>query len=234
VEFYKGNILVVDSEAIIRNVLAKRLTILGYRVFLATNVHDAFNVFKKESLDLIVLGIIPPKLPGYKLCCRIRKKSSVPIIFLTTLGGISDRITGFDLGADDYLIKPFSPKELEARIRSILRRVNFEHKARKAPNILHRGALLVNIDKNVVLKNDILLNLTEIEFRLFELLVNNPGKILSRKSILERIWGYTPEREIDTRIVDVHISRLRAKLEDDLNSPNLILTVRKAGYMFQQ
>ena len=233
-EIYKENILIVDSDAIVRHVLATRLTILGYRVFLATNVQEAHNVFKEEPLDLIVLGIIPPKLPGYKLCRIIRKKSNVPIIFLTTLDNISDRINGFNLGADDYLVKPFSPKELEARICSILRRVNSEQNTIKAPNVLHRGALLVNIDKSFVLKNDILLNLTEIEFRLFELFVNNPGKILSRKSILERIWGYTPEREIDFRIIDVHISRLRSKLEDDPNNPDLILTVRRMGYMFQQ
>lgn len=233
-EIFKQNILVVDDEAFIRHVLATRLTILGYRVFLAPNVIDALNVFKKEQLDLIVLDVTPLKLDGYKLCRTIREKSKVPIIFLTALGSISDRVNGFELGADDYLVKPFSPKELEVRIRSILKRVNPENNIKESIDVLYNGNLIVDLNNSLVFKNDIHINLTEIEFRLFEFLINNSGKNLARKAILEYVWGYTPERDIDTRIVDIHIFRLRSKIEDNPGKPYFILTVRGIGYMFQK
>ena len=233
-EISKQNIMVVDAEAFIRHVLATRLTILGYRVFLAPNVIDALNVFKKEQLDLIVLDVTPLKLDGYKLCRTIRENSKVPIIFLTALGSISDRVNGFELGADDYLVKPFSPKELEARIRSILGRGKSENNIKKSIGVLYTGNLTIDLHNSLVLKNNIHLNLTEIEFRLFEFLINNSGKSLARRAILEHVWGYTPERDIDTRIVDVHIFRLRSKIEDNPRKPYFILTIRGIGYMFQK
>ena len=169
------------------------------------------------------------------MCLRIREKSKTPIIILTGLNEISDRITGLELGADDYLIKPFAPKELEARISSVLRR--YQSKPRnlldKKNKVIDVGNTTIDLTRQQVVKNGLKLNLTDLEFSILELLINNAGKSLSRKAILESIWGFTPERDIDTRVVDVHISRLRSKLEEFPSNPDLILTARGTGYMFQ-
>jgi OmpR family response regulator RpaB len=202
---------------------------------LANNGEEALDIFRKEQPNVIILDIMLPKLNGYKVCSEIRKESKVPIIMLTALGDISDRVTGLELGADDYVIKPFSLKELEARIRSVLRRVNNGHifNANENSSILTIGNIEIDTNKRQVLKNNKQVKLTGIEFNLLKLLVNKAGERLSRASILTDIWGYTPERYIDTRVVDVHISRLRSKLEEDPSNPDLILTARGTGYMFQ-
>lgn len=228
-------ILIVDDEISIRQILETRLSIRGYTVFLANNGEEALDIFRKEQPNVIILDIMLPKLNGYKVCSEIRKESKVPIIMLTALGDISDRVTGLELGADDYVIKPFSLKELEARIRSVLRRVNNGHifNANENSSILTIGNIEIDTNKRQVLKNNKQVKLTGIEFNLLKLLVNKAGERLSRASILTDIWGYTPERYIDTRVVDVHISRLRSKLEEDPSNPDLILTARGTGYMFQ-
>ncbi len=155
---------------------------------------------------------------------------------LTALGDVADRITGLELGADDYVIKPFSPKELEARIRSVLRRVERISFTPGIPNsgIMTVGFLTIDINKRQVYKNNVRIRLTGMEFSLLELLVSKSGQAFSRSEILQEVWGYTPERHVDTRVVDVHISRLRAKLEDDPSNPDLILTARGTGYLFQR
>jgi OmpR family response regulator RpaB len=234
VEIFSKKILVIDSAPIIRNVLSVRLTALSYKVFLSDNTIDGLHIFMQEHPDLIVLDISLPTVDGYKLCRKIRKQSQIPIIFLTNLGGVSDYVTGLDVGADDYIVKPFSPKVLEARIRSIFRRVNIENQKDKPTNSFKVGDLIFTSSRQSLFKNNISLKLTDIEFRLFRLLFSNAGKTLSRKVILKTIWGYTPERDIDTRIVDVHIFRLRTKLEENSSKPELIVTVRGAGYRFQK
>lgn len=155
---------------------------------------------------------------------------------LTALGDVSDRITGLELGADDYIVKPFSPKELEARIRSIFRRVDKVSATTNLPNsgIINIGFLKVDINKHQVYKNNERVRLTGMEFSLLELLISKAGQPFSRSAILQEVWGYTAERHVDTRVVDVHISRLRAKLEDDPSNPDLILTARGTGYLFQR
>nr|YP_009739034.1 regulatory component of sensory transduction system [Palmaria decipiens]QIC19473.1 regulatory component of sensory transduction system [Palmaria decipiens] len=177
-----------------------------------------------------------PKLDGYGVCQELRKESDVPIIMLTALGDVSDRITGLELGADDYVVKPFSPKELEARIRSVLRRVDKITISPGIPSsgVIHIGFLKIDTNKRQVYKNNERVRLTGMEFSLLELLVSRAGDPFSRASILQDVWGYTPERHVDTRVVDVHISRLRAKLEDDPSNPDLILTARGTGYLFQR
>ena len=164
-------------------------------------------------------------------------ESSVPIIMLTALGDISDRVMGLELGADDYVMKPFSPKELEARVRAVLRRLEStasitNHNTNQ--NILQIGALAIDTNKRQVFKGTERVKLTGMEFNLLELLVMKAGERLSRSMILDRVWGYTPERYLDTRVVDVHISRLRSKLEEDPSNPDLIITARGTGYMFQR
>jgi OmpR family response regulator RpaB len=141
---------------------------------------------------------------------------------------------GLDFGADDYVVKPFLPKELEARIRSLLRRNNSQTQSKKTKKKIKFGSVVVDLNKRQVFNNSQSVKLTNIEYSLLELLINNSGIELSRKTILDNIWGYTPERYVDTRIVDVHISRLRAKLEIEPMNPDLILTVRGKGYTFQK
>nr|BED43137.1 hypothetical protein [Pyropia sp. Myanmar_A]BED43334.1 hypothetical protein [Pyropia sp. Myanmar_B]BED43531.1 hypothetical protein [Pyropia sp. Myanmar_C] len=177
-----------------------------------------------------------PKLDGYGVCQELRKESDVPIIMLTALGEVCDRITGLEIGADDYVVKPFSPKELEARIRSVLRRADKITSNLGAPNsgIISIGFLKIDTNKRQVYKNNERVRLTGMEFSLLELLVSKAGEPFSRACILQEVWGYTPERHVDTRVVDVHISRLRAKLEDDPSNPDLILTARGTGYLFQR
>jgi len=236
-EIYNEKILVVDDELSIRQILEMRLSIRGYKVILASNGEEALSLFRTEQPNLVILDIMLPKMDGYEVCSAIRQESQVPIIMLTALGDISDRVMGLELGADDYVIKPFSPKELEARIRSVLRRTD---SATLLPintvtqNVLQIGTLSIDTNKRQVFKGDKRIKLTGMEFNLLELLVTKAGERLSRSIILDRVWGYTPERYLDTRVVDVHISRLRSKLEEDPSNPDLIITARGTGYMFQR
>ena len=236
-EIYNEKILVVDDELSIRQILETRLSIRGYKVILAANGEEALQLFQKEQPNLVILDIMLPKIDGYQVCSEIRKESSVPIIMLTALGDISDRVMGLELGADDYVMKPFSPKELEARVRAVLRRLEStasitNHNTNQ--NILQIGALSIDTNKRQVFKGTERVKLTGMEFNLLELLVMKAGERLSRSMILDRVWGYTPERYLDTRVVDVHISRLRSKLEEDPSNPDLIITARGTGYMFQR
>jgi len=236
-DIYTEKILVVDDELSIRQILETRLSIRGYNVILASNGEEALYLFRKESPNIVILDLMLPKIDGYEVCVKIRKESQVPIIMLTALGDISDRVMGLELGADDYVMKPFSPKELEARIRAVLRRTNLKQSDLNLSlnqNVLQFGTLLIDTNKRQVFKRKKRIKLTEMEFSLLELLVTKAGERLSRSTILDRVWGYTPERYLDTRVVDVHISRLRSKLEEDPSNPDLIITARGTGYMFQR
>ncbi|MCS6960066.1 MAG: response regulator transcription factor [Pseudanabaenaceae cyanobacterium SKYGB_i_bin29] len=232
---YKEKILVVDDEASIRRILETRLSMIGYQVVTAEDGERALEVFHAEDPDLVVLDVMMPKLDGYGVCQELRKESDVPIIMLTALSDVADKITGLELGADDYIVKPFSPKELEARIRSVLRR--FERNGSSgipSSGVIQVGNIRIDTNKRQVYKGEERVRLTGMEFSLLELLVSRSGEPSSRAEILQEVWGYTPERHVDTRVVDVHISRLRAKLEEDPSNPELILTARGTGYMFQR
>jgi OmpR family response regulator RpaB len=232
----KEIILVVDDEASIRRILETRLSMIGYQVITASDGEEALEAFRRQPADLVVLDVMMPRLDGYGVCQELRKESDVPIVMLTALGDVADRITGLELGADDYVVKPFSPKELEARIRCVLRRVEKEHGTGGIPNsgVIQVGSLRVDTNKRQVYRADERIRLTGMEFSLLELLVGRSGEPFSRGEILKEVWGYTPERHVDTRVVDVHISRLRSKLEDDPANPELILTARGTGYLFQR
>ena len=233
-EVQNEKIVVADDEINIRRILETRLSIRGYKVFLAADGEEAITMFKKERPNLVILDLMLPKIDGYGVCRELRKESKVPIIMLTALGGISDRVTGLELGADDYVIKPFSPKELEARIRSVLRRTQKPVTQKANSEIFYMGNLKIDTLKRQVFKSNRRIKLTGTEFNLLELLINRAGERLTRTLILDKIWGYIPERYVDTRLVDVHISRLRSKLEEDPSNPDLILTARGTGYMFQK
>jgi OmpR family response regulator RpaB len=231
----KEKILIVDDESNVRQILETRLTIRGYSIIVAANGKEALSLFLLEQPDLVILDIMLPQIDGYTVCSELRKKSNVPIIILTARGDILDRVMGLEFGADDYVIKPFSPKELEARIRSVLRRVEKINQLALFNKYLFQiGNITVNTQNRQVFKSDERIRLTGMEFNLLELLITKAGEPLSRAYILGGVWGYTPERYLDTRVVDVHISRLRSKLEEDPSKPDLILTARGTGYMFQK
>jgi OmpR family response regulator RpaB len=235
-ENHKEKILVVDDEVSIRRILETRLSMIGYAVVTAGDGEEALDIYKKEQPNLIILDIMMPKLDGYGVCQEIRKESDIPIIMLTALGDVADRITGLELGADDYVIKPFSPKELEARIKAILRRVDkiSWNTLHTASGIISMGGIRIDTNRRQVYKQNEKIRLTGMEFSLLELLMSKSGEAFSRAAILQEVWGYTPERHVDTRVVDVHISRLRSKLEEDPSNPDLILTARGTGYLFQK
>ena len=180
---------------------------IGYKVVTACDGKEALKLFKDYDPDLVVLDVMMPKLDGYGVCQELRKDSDVPIVMLTALGDVADRITGLELGADDYVVKPFSPKELEARIRCVLRRIDKE----QLPGMPNSGLILVTdikIDTNrrQVFKSDERIRLTGMEFSLLELLVSRSGEPFSRGEILKEVWGYTPERHVDTRVCLLYTS----------------------------
>ena len=239
-------ILVVDDEPAVLKVLVTRLKLAGYKVLSAQDGEQALDIFHRESPDLVVLDVMLPKIDGFAVCRRIRSESVVPIIFLTALEAISERVAGLDLGADDYLSKPFSPKELEARIATILRRVGPAASTtveeppspvKEVPEghgVMKLGDLVVDTNRRQVTRGGQRIGLTYTEFSLLELLFREPGKVVPRAEILEQLWGYPPRRAADLRVVDVYVARLRGKLEPDPRNPELILTVRGIGYASQR
>ena len=196
--------------------------------------------FQRQPADLVVLDLMLPRLDGYGVLEAVRAVSDVPVLMLTACDRVEDRILGLELGADDYLVKPFSLTELEARIRCVLRRV--QQSAQKPPTsssapgslALEISGLTIHLGKRQVFRGAERIKLTAMEFSLLELLVGKAGEPISRMKILEAIWGYTPDRHADTRVVDVHVARLRLKLELDAKNPELILTARGLGYQFQR
>jgi OmpR family response regulator RpaB len=235
----RQRILVADDEASIRRILETRLKMVGYDVVVAEDGEEAISAFNKTNPDLVVLDVMMPKVDGYGVTREIRRTSDVPIIILTALGDVSERITGLELGADDYVIKPFSPKELEARVKAVLRRTNNHESVgtttgKATKNVITTGNIKIDTARRQVFRKNERIRLTGMEFSLLELLVNNSGQAYSRNEILQHVWAYPPDHRIDTRVVDVHISRLRSKLETDPANPELILTARGIGYMFQR
>ncbi|MFI3301313.1 MAG: response regulator transcription factor [Candidatus Gastranaerophilales bacterium] len=235
----RQRILLADDEASIRRILETRLKMVGYDVFIAQDGEEAIALFNKHNPDLVVLDVMMPKVDGYGVTREIRRTSDVPIIILTALGDVSERITGLELGADDYVVKPFSPKELEARVKAVLRRTNNREMFAPAggkltKNVITTGQIKIDTARRQVYRKNERIRLTGMEFSLLELLVNNSGQAFSRNEILQHVWAYPSDHRIDTRVVDVHISRLRSKLEADATNPELILTARGIGYMFQR
>ncbi|MFN9644532.1 MAG: response regulator transcription factor RpaB [Cyanobacteriota bacterium] len=236
----KPTLLVVDDEAAVRRVLVMRLQLAGYRVVCAEDGEQALEAFHREQPDLVVLDVMLPKLDGFAVCRRLRAESCVPIIFLSALDAIAERVAGLDLGADDYLPKPFSPKELEVRIATILRRVG-RGAAQADPRVVpaghrvqRRGGQVVVTNRRQVTRDGQRIALTYTEFSLLERLFRDPGRVVPRAEILEQLWGYPPRRAADLRVVDVYVARLRGKLEPDPRNPELILTVRGTGYASQR
>lgn len=226
----KGKILVVDDEASIRQIIEARLKMAGFEVSTAGDGAEAMELYYEVHPDLIVLDIMMPRVDGLQVCREIRKRDTTPIIMLTAKGDIVDRVNALEMGADDYIIKPFSPRELEARIKAVLRRTYVKP---VKPALIEVDDIVIDLGRRHVLKAGQRVKLTEMEFSLLELLALHPGKPFSRNDILQQVWGYRLNQYSDTRVVDVHVSRLRSKLEKDVSDPELILTARGTGYMFQ-
>lgn len=226
----KGKILVADDEVSIRQIVEARLKMAGYEVVTAADGAEAVELVKSEQPSLIVLDIMMPKMDGLQVCREVRKNLTTPIIMLTAKGDVIDRIQALEIGADDYVVKPFSPRELEARIKAVLRRIVSDNTKQ---SMIKVDTLSIDTGKRQVLRGDQKIKLTEMEFNLLELLASNPGRAYSRSEILHQVWGYRINQYSDTRVVDVHVSRLRSKLEKDPSDPELILTARGTGYMFQ-
>jgi len=233
---YDEKVLVIDSDSEIRLFLKQTLTSFGYQVTTTFNGYTALANFKSENYDLVFIDVILEKLDGYSVCREIRKISNVPIVILTPSSNVSDRVMGFEAGADDCVIKPFSKEELEFRLRVILDRSNGKRLkfSKKESKILKIQNLTIEIDNRSVFKNGLRIKLTDIEYSILKLLIDHSDREISRIMILENVWGYKPDRDVDTRIVDVNISRLRLKIEETPHEPTLIRTVRGFGYIFNR
>ncbi len=224
-----ANLLIIDDEPVIVESLAYSLRRENYEVSIAENGPDALELFDKTHYDLVVLDLMLPGMDGLEVCRRLRAKSTVPIIMLTARSDEVDKILGLEIGADDYLPKPFSFRELLARIRSVLRRVQLDQIA-EAPGQLKIGNLTIDGIGRRVLKNQQELQLSAREFDLLYFLMSQAGRACSRQELLTHVWG--EEWTGDPRSLEVHIRWLRLKVEDDPTNPGYIQTVRGYGYRF--
>jgi DNA-binding response OmpR family regulator len=222
-------ILVVDDEASIRQLLSYNLTRAGYEVVMAESGEEALQVASREPFDLMLLDVMLPGMDGFEVCKEIRKTSAMPILMLTARGEEIDRVIGFEIGTDDYVTKPFSPRELLGRVKAILRR--FKKGADSdSSEMLAFGPLSINFVTYEVLRNGGSVDLTPTEFQILKLLCQHPGRVFSRDELVDRVIG--PDFYGDVRTIDVHIRHLRAKIEENASDPKLIETVRGAGYKF--
>jgi len=221
-------VLVVDDDVKTVELVKLYLNRDGYRVITAYDGTEALQLARENQPDLIVLDIMLPGINGLEICRILRKESDVPIIMLTALTTDDDRLTGLDLGADDYVTKPFSPRELAARVRAVLRRLPGE----RGPEKIEHGALTVNFLKHEASLKGKPLNLTPIEFKVLGAFVKEPGRVFSRAQIIEKALGH--DFDGFDRTIDVHILKLRRKLEPDPRHPRYIKTVYGAGYKLME
>lgn len=222
-------ILLVEDEKNIRDAVAAYLERAGYWVTPAADGQEAADAFSLHQFDLVILDLMLPRLPGEKVCRIIRDTSDVPIIMLTAKGEVEDRIVGLELGADDYLIKPFSPRELVARVRALLRRAHIDSEPQR--EVLDFGGLTIDLNGHKVLVNDEEVDLTASEFKLLTTLSRYPGRVYSRMELVEKVLGY--DFEGYERTIDSHVKNLRAKIGDDPRNPRWIYTVHGVGYRFE-
>lgn len=222
-----NSILIIEDEKSVSDVIKAYLEKEGYLVYSTENGLDGIELFRKERIDLVILDLMLPDIDGEEVCKILRKISDVYIFMLTAKSTLSDKIEGLNIGADEYLTKPLSPRELTARVNALFRR--FEE---KKENILSfdNNKLVINIDKRSVKLNGEEVNLTPNEFDILYVLASNKGKVFTREAIIERSFGI--DFDGSDRIVDVHIKNLRKKIEEDTKSPRYIVTVTKIGYKF--
>lgn len=217
-------ILVVDDDIALAEMIGIVLRTEGFEPHFCADGNTALECFRTAQPDLVLLDLMLPGLDGIEVCDRIRAESGIPIIMLTAKSDTADVVKGLESGADDYMVKPFNPKELVARIRTRLRPSASDVVAEK----LQLGDLVIDVAAHEVRRGDRVIALTPLEFDLLLALASKPQQVFSREALLEQVWGY--RYKADTRLVNVHVQRLRAKVEDDPDNPMVVLTVRGVGY----
>ena len=218
-----ASIMVVDDDQDLSEMLGIVLNGAGYEVDLVNRGDQALEVFQAQNPDLVLLDVMLPGIDGVEVCREIRKISMVPIVMLTAKTDTHDVVSGLEAGADDYMVKPFNPAELVARIKVRLRR-----NASSENSVLIIGDVAIDLNGHKVTKAGKEILLTRLEFDLLHALVKEPGRVFTREALLSEVWGYRPAT--DTRLVNVHVQRLRAKVENDPENPEIVLTVRGIGY----
>ncbi|TNY36728.1 response regulator transcription factor [Thermomonospora catenispora] len=222
-------VLVVEDEESFSDALSYTLRKEGFEVAVAATGPDALKAFERNGADLVLLDLMLPGLPGTEVCRELRARSNVPVIMLTAKDSEVDKVVGLELGADDYVTKPFSTRELIARIRAVLRRQGDMEEP--APTVLEAGPVRMDVERHVVTVNGENVQLPLKEFELLEALLRNAGRVLTRMQLIDRVWG--ADYVGDTKTLDVHIKRLRAKIEPTPSAPRYIVTVRGLGYKFE-
>ena len=223
-------ILIVEDEEALSDPLAFLLGREGFQTVVVDNGLDALPTFEREGADLVLLDVMLPGMPGSEVCRKLREVSSVPIIMLTAKDSELDKVFGLELGADDYVTKPYSARELIARIRAVLRRRSAEPDM-PMDAVLTGGPVRMDIDRHVVTVNGEEVPMPLKEFELLEILLRNVGRVMTRGQLIERVWG--ADYVGDTKTLDVHIKRLRSKIEPDSSAPRYVVTVRGLGYKFE-
>jgi DNA-binding response OmpR family regulator len=227
-----STILLVDDEEAVRKVLTFPLERDGFTVVQAVDGEEALSRFDEQTIDLVVLDLMLPKLDGLEVCKRLRASSSVPIIMLTARDDELDKVIGLELGADDYITKPFSIREFRSRVRALLRRTaGSSRSGRPSDERIEANGLSIDLGRRTVDANGTTLELTYVEFELLRTLASAAGRVFSRRLLLEALWGSSAFR--DPRTIDVHVRHLREKLEADPARPEYIQTVRGVGYRFR-
>jgi two-component system response regulator RegX3 len=226
-----SRILVVEDEETLSEAIAFLLSKEGFEVSVAATGPEAISEFDKNGADLILLDLMIPGLSGTEVCRQIRTKSAVPIIMLTAKDSEIDKVVGLEIGADDYVTKPYSSRELIARIRAVLRRGELSD-ITDSSGPLEVGAVRLDVDRHIITVNGTPVALPLKEFELLEFLMRNSGRVLTRMQLIDRVWG--SDYVGDTKTLDVHIKRLRAKIEVDPANPELIQTVRGMGYKMEK
>jgi DNA-binding response OmpR family regulator len=226
-----STILLVDDEDAVQKLLTFPLEREGFRVVAARDGEEALERFADGDFDLVVLDVMLPKLDGLEVCKRIRATSTVPIIMLTARDDEFDKVLGLELGADDYITKPFSIREFRSRVRALLRRATAPPRDGTRNETITIDDLTIDLARRTVALRDQEPQLTYVEFELLRCLAAHPGRVFSRQSLLEALWGSSDYR--DPRTIDVHVRHLREKLEQDPAEPALIFTVRGVGYRFR-
>jgi DNA-binding response OmpR family regulator len=224
-------ILLVDDEVSVQKLLAYPLRKEGYDVIPALDGREALERLRDDNFDLVVLDLMLPRMDGFDVCRAIRSRSTVPIIMLTAKTEESDKVLGLELGADDYITKPFSVREFRSRVKAVLRRAALAQPEAQLEEPIEFGDLSIDFEKRSVVVRGEPARLTYVEFEILVALARAPGRVFSRTMLLERVWGDAAYR--DPRTIDVHIRHLREKLEEEPKTPELILTVRGVGYRFR-
>jgi DNA-binding response OmpR family regulator len=227
-----ARILLVDDENSVQTLLGYPLRKDGYHVVAARDGREALDRFAEERFDLVVLDIMLPKLDGIEVCRRLRSRSQVPIIMLTAKDDEIDKVLGLEMGADDYITKPFSVREFRSRVRAALRRSEMTRQLPTGGEPIVAGEMRIDFDRRVVEVRSEPVQLTYVEFEILAVLAASPGVVMTRETLLEHVWGDSAYR--DPRTVDVHIRHLREKIERDAKRPEYLFTVRGVGYRFRE